>query len=375
MAVSEQAMVDATLLAIDELNAKGGVLGRSLEAVVLDGQSSDAQFAIHAKRLLSEHKVDVLFACWTSSCRKTLKPLVEAHNALMFYSVQYEGMEQSENIIYSGSTLNQQVLPAVKWSIDHLGKKVFLVASDYVFPHAANKLIKPQLLTLGASIVGEAYLPLGSQDVQRVVSDIKKTKPELILNTVNGNTNESLFEAFHHHNIFTPVMSFSVSETEMSHFLFEPVSHHYAARSYFQSIESRENRAFISRFKQRYGEQKNINASMVSAYSSVLLWAKAVEKVKTVDADTVRHRLNGFSVNGPGGRLTVSYINNHSWKPLHIGQLQADKQFKILWSSDGLIRPLPYPSYESIQYWHDFLNGLHDQWGQKWVAPTMKVAP
>ncbi|OUR95174.1 hypothetical protein A9Q81_13840 [Gammaproteobacteria bacterium 42_54_T18] len=183
MAISEQSVIDATQMAIDEINASGGGLGRSLSSVVIDGKSDGTAFAIGAEQLITKDKVSVIFGCWTSASRKKVKPIIEAYNHLLFYPVQYEGLEQSPNIIYTGATPNQQITPAVKWSTERFGKRISLAASDYVFPRAANTLIKKQLIALNANVVGEYYLPLGDQDVDAMIKAIAKTKPNSTVTT------------------------------------------------------------------------------------------------------------------------------------------------------------------------------------------------
>jgi len=193
LAISETSVVDATLLAIEEINDKGGILGRPVEPIVVDGASDWQKFAREAERLITEEKVSVIFGCWTSACRKTIKPVIERNHHLLFYPVQYEGLEASPNIIYTGAAPNQQIIPAVKWASDNLGTRFFLVASDYVFPRSANAIIKDQVSILGGEILGEEYIVLGSSDVEKAIEGIVKTQPDVILNTINGDTNVAFF--------------------------------------------------------------------------------------------------------------------------------------------------------------------------------------
>jgi len=369
MAISEKSVVDATQLAIDEINASGGLLGRRLEAVVIDGKSDWPSFASGAETLITQEKVSVIFGCWTSASRKEVKPVVEAYDHLLFYPVQYEGLEQSPNIIYTGATPNQQILPAVKWSTEHLGNRLYLAASDYVFPRAANTLIKKQLTALGAEIVGEYYLPLGSQAVAEMVDDIADSKADVILNTINGDSNLAFIQQLHSKGIKTPVMSFSIAEDELQQMNIEVMVGHYSAWNYFQSLDTPENQRFVANFKKRYGANRTTNASMEAAYLGVHLWAKAVIHANTDDVSTVRQALKGESYLAPEGKVTISALNNHLWKPLHIGQVQADGQFKIVWSQTETIRPLPYPSYRTRQSWQRYLDTLYQAWGNSWAAP------
>jgi len=369
MAISETSVVDATQFAIDEINASGGLLGRRLEAVVIDGKSDWPSFASGAETLIKQEKVSVIFGCWTSASRKEVKPVIEEYDHLLFYPVQYEGLEQSPNIIYTGATPNQQILPAVKWSTDYLGKRVYLAASDYVFPHAANTLIKKQLTALGVEIVGEYYLPLGSHAVVEMIDEIAANEADVILNTINGDSNLAFFEQLHRRGIETPVMSFSIAENELQQMNIKVMVGHYSAWNYFQSLDTPENQRFVVNFKKRFGTNRTINASMEAAYAGVHLWANAVIHGNTVDTSTVRQNLKGESYLAPEGKVTISALNNHLWKPLHIGQVEADGQFKIIWSQTESIRPLPYPAYRTQQSWQRYLDTLYQAWGNSWAAP------
>src|SRR5436190_21566959 len=189
MAMSERSVVDATMLAIEEINAAGGLLGRQIKPIIVDSRSEGSYAAQMAEKLITKDKVSVVFGCWTSSCRKTVKPIFEQYNHLLFYPVQYEGLESSPNIIYTGAAPNQQIIPAVKWMFDHKGTRFFLIGSDYIFPRIANMLIKEQVKALGGEVVGEEYLLLGASDVGSVIEKIKQSKPTVILNTINGDSN------------------------------------------------------------------------------------------------------------------------------------------------------------------------------------------
>lgn len=254
MAISATSVCDATLLAIEELNAAGGVLGRRIEPVVADGKSDWPTFASEAERLITREHVAVVFGCWTSAGRKTVKPIFEKHDHLLFYPVQYEGLEQSPNIIYTGAAPNQQILPAVKWSFDHLGRRFFLVGSDYVFPRTANAIIKAQVTALGGEIVGEEYLRLGSSEAAAVVQKIVQARPTVILNTINGDSNVAFFAALRGAGITPariPTVSFSLAEGELRHMDARTMAGDYAAWNYFQSVDSPENRRFVEAFRAR----------------------------------------------------------------------------------------------------------------------------
>ncbi|MBV1919918.1 MAG: urea ABC transporter substrate-binding protein [Pseudomonadales bacterium] len=374
MAISEKSVIDATQMAIDEINASGGVLGRPISSIVIDGKSDGPSFAKGAEQLITQDGVSVIFGCWTSASRKRVKPIVEAYNHLLFYPVQYEGLEQSPNIIYTGATLNQQIPPAVKWSTEHFGKRIFLAASDYVFPRAANTLIKTQLIALNADVAGEYYLPLGDQNVDAMIKAIANANPDVILNTINGDSNLAFFNQLAAKGIKTPVMSFSIAEDELQHLDLKSLEGHYSAWNYFQSLPSPTNLQFVNRFKQKYGKYRTTNASMEAGYLGVYLWAKAVTLAGSEDPASVKEALKGSSYEAPEGRVSISATNNHLWKPLFIGKVQPNGQFNIVWSNNANIRPLPFPSYRSKSSWQKYLDTLYQNWGGNWSA-QQKIPP
>jgi urea transport system substrate-binding protein len=292
MAISERSVIDATLLAIEEINSKGGVLGRPVQAVIEDGESDPRTFAARAEKLITEDKVCTVFGCWTSASRKTVLPVFEKHNHLLFYPVQYEGLEQSPNIVYTGAVPNQQIIPAIKWCVSFLKKnKFFLVGSDYVFPRTANAIIRDQAKLLGDDIVGEEYLLLGSSDVADVVSKIVAAEPDVILNTINGDSNVAFFRALRAAGVTpdkTPTISFSISEEELSRLSTKDLVGDYAAWSYFQTVDRSLNHEFVRRFQARYGTQRVISDPMEAAYFGVHLWAQAVKEAESDDVAEIR---------------------------------------------------------------------------------------
>ena len=372
MAISEKAVVDATLLALEEINEQGGLLGRKLQPVVRDGKSSGPTFAAEAERLITEDGASVVFGCWTSASRKTVRPVFERHDHLLFYPVQYEGLEASPNIIYTGAAPNQQIIPAVKWSIDNLGKRLFLAASDYVFPRAANTIIRDQAAAMGGEIVGEAYIVLGSKDVAGVVKQIVEARPDVILNTINGDTNVAFFAALRRAGITPariPTMSFSIAESELQAMGARSMVGDYASWNYFQSLDTEENRRFVARFRARYGQGRVVNDPMEAAYFGVQLWAQAVRDVKSARPGDVRLAMGGQSLTAPEGLVTVHLENNHTWKGVRIGRIRADGQFHVVWDMGRPVRPVPFPPTRTRAAWERFLTGLHAGWGNSWANP------
>ena len=296
-------------------------------------------------------------------------------NSLTFFAIefQYEGLETSPNIFYLGAAPNQQLIPGVKWSYDHLGKTFYLVGSDYVFPRSANSIIKDVIRALGGTVVGEKYILLGSKKVQPVVEDIISKNPNVILNTINGDTNIEFFKELQKRNTGSkkiPVVSFSISEVELNEM--KDISSFvgsYAAWNYFQSIQSPENRSFIQRFRNQFGKTSVLGDPLVSAYSGVYLWKEAVETANSFDTNLVIKSIANKSFNSPGGRVYIDHENHHTWKPVYIGKVNKNKQFDIVWSSQKVIRPFPFPRYKSVEGWNQFLSNLYKNWDENWANP------
>lgn len=378
MADSERPLVDATEMAIAEINAKGGVLGRPIEAVVADGRSDPEVFARQATRLITKDKVVAVFGCWTSGSRKTVKPIFEKYDNLLFYPLQYEGLEESPNIVYTGAAPNQQIIPALKWALGNLGRRFYLVGSDYVFPRAANAIIKDYVKRWRGQIVGEDYILSGSQDVAGVVQKIVKARPDVILNTINGDTNIAFFKALRAAGITPqkiPTMSFSIAEQELTALPRRDLAGDYAAWNYFQSIDSPRNHAFVRAFKARFGASRVTSDPIESAYVDVYLWAQAVEAAGTTNPDVIRRAVTERSFDAPEGMVYVDGGNRNTWRTVRIGRIQPDGQFAIVWSSGYPIRPEPFPPERTRAQWNAFLNHLYTSWGDRWFNPGPAAAP
>jgi len=247
MSSSEKPVQEATLLAIEHINASGGLLGRKLEPVLMDGASDPDEFARQAERLTQQEGVKVLFGCWTSASRKSVLPVLRRNNALLFYPLQYEGIEQSPNVVYTGATLNQQLVPGVKWAFDNLGKRFFLVGSDYVYPRVSNLVAATQIKGLGGEVVGEEYIPMGSDDVESLVEKIAESKPDVILSTINGGSNQAFFKALRAKGIKStdiPTVSMSLTESLVQQMGVDDVVGDYSVKNYFADIDTEANKAF-----------------------------------------------------------------------------------------------------------------------------------
>ncbi len=372
LAMSESQLADAVLLAVDEINTRGGLLGRTIQPVIADAGSDLDTYQREAERLVVEEKVDVIFGGYTSASRKRIKTVVEAHNKLLFYPLPYEGIEESENIVYNGSAPNQQYIPALKWCFDNLGSRFYLVGSDYIWPRVVIELLKDLIHGLRGEILGEDYILLGSQKVDHITRKIHRLEPQVVLSFIVGTSNIPFFDQLHALGITAqdmPVMAFAISEVELTAMDAQKLAGNYSCWSYFQSVDSKVNREFVVRFKKRYGDDRVINASIEAGYFGVYLWAQAIMDAGTAETDKVRAALGDQSFEAPGGIVFVDAENLHTWKISRIGRIQSNGQFDIVWSSQKPIRPVPYPIYRSKAGWNALIEGLYREWGNAWANP------
>jgi urea transport system substrate-binding protein len=370
MAISESAVADSTLLAIEEINQRGGLLGRKIQPIVVDGASDWDTFAGESERLITEEKVSVVFGGWTSASRKMMLPVFEKYNHLLFYPVQYEGLEQSPNIVYTGAAPNQQVLPAVDWACENIGCKFFLIGSDYVFPRSANEIIKLRVAELEGEILGEEYRVLGDQNFNEIILKIKNTNPDVILNTINGDSNLYFFKQLREHGIYPqdiPTISFSIGENEIAQLMTMNMTGDFAAWNYFQVIDSTENKNFVKNFQNKYGKNRTVTDPMEAAYIGVYLFAKAVEKVELDDTNKIRGALKGLTLVAPEGVVGIDPQTQHLSKIVRIGEITDDGQFKIISSSEVPVIAEPYPKYKTKNEWNLFLSDLYRGWNNKWA--------
>ena len=347
MSISEIGVRDAELLAIKELNEAGGVLGCQIKVVEEDGKSNPRMFAEKAKKLLEEDKVATIFGCWTSDSRKAVKPVVEEDYGLLWYPVQYEGFEASPNIMYMGAAPNQQVVPAIDYCAEQIGKRMYLLGSDYIFPRTANAIIKAQLKHLGGQCVGEVYVPMHEADFTQIVKEIKKLKPDVIINTLNGTSNQSFFSQLKYSGIEPediPVMSFSISDMEIKTIGVDKLKGHYVAWNYFESTATAKNTRFVSAYKKEFGTNKAVGDPEEAAYIAVNLWAAACNRAGTFDVEPVRIAAKGLSCIAPEGIVTIEGSNQHLNKITRIGKINENGQIDELYASPETVRPDPYLS-------------------------------
>ncbi|WP_183098395.1 urea ABC transporter substrate-binding protein [Nocardioides pelophilus] len=351
MAISEQTVRDSLTLAAEEINADGGILGKEIEFVEEDGASDPAIFAEKIDKLLTSDCVAAVFGGWTSASRKAMLPVVEANNGLLFYPVQYEGLEASENIYYTGATTNQQIIPAMDFLASEGVETLFLAGSDYVFPRTANKIIKQYAADLGIEIVGEEYVPLDDDDWTTQVAKIVEADPDFVFNTINGSSNVGFIKAYYEQGLSpetSPIISVSIAEEEAPA-MGKDVTGQYAAWNYFQSVESPANEVFINAFKERFGSDRPTSDPMEAAYTSLYLYKNLVEAADSFAVDDINESADGVSFDAPEGTVTIDGENHHIAKTGLIGRINSDNQFDIVWSSEEPIEPDPF--LEGYDWW------------------------
>ncbi len=366
MAISETVLKDTVLMAIDEINAKGGVLGKKLEPVVVDPASNWPLFAEKARQLISKDKVAVTFGCWTSVSRKSVLPVFEELNGLLFYPVQYEGEELSKNVFYTGAAPNQQAIPAVEYLMSKDGgtaKRFVLLGTDYVYPRTTNKILRAFLKSKGVAEadIMEEYTPFGHSDYQSIIAKIKKFSSEgkktAVISTINGDSNVPFYKELGNQGLKAkdvPVVAFSVGEEELRGVDTKPLVGHLAAWNYFMSLKNPANAEFTKKWA-AYAKAKGIaghkdkpltNDPMEATYIGIHMWKQAVEKAKSTDTDKVIAAMAGQTFTAPGGfTSTMDAKNHHLHKPVFIGEIKADGQFNVVWKTPGPVQAKPWSPF------------------------------
>ena len=361
MAISETTLKDTVQMLVDEQNKKGGVLGKMIEAVVVDPASNWPLFAEKARELISKDKVSAIFGCWTSVSRKSVLPVVEELNGILFYPVQYEGEESSKNVFYTGAAPNQQAIPAVDYPLKQGVKRWALVGTDYVYPRTANKILEAYLKSKGFKDedIMISYTPFGHSDWQSIVSDIKKFgtagKKTAVVSTINGDANVPFYKELSNQGISAkdiPVVAFSVGEEELSGIDTKPLVGHLAAWNYFESVDSDANDDFIEEWHKYTGDEKRVtNDPMEATYIGFNMWVKAVEKAGTTESNAVQDALIGVTVPNLSGSYATMMPNHHITKPVLIGEIQEDGQFQVVDET---------PTTVVADEWSDYLPGSKD---------------
>ena len=345
MAISEVTVRDAIKLAADEINAKGGVMGKQIQIVGEDGASDPAVFAQKAEKLIKDDCVAAVFGGWTSSSRKAMLPVFESNNSLLYYPVQYEGLESSKNIFYTGATTNQQIVPALDYLKEKGVKSLYLVGSDYVFPQTANRIIKAYAAANGIEIKGEDYTPLGSTDFSTIVNKVRASGAGAVFNTLNGDSNVAFFKEYTNAGLTPqkmPVVSVSIAEEEVKGIGAQNIEGQLTAWNYYQTLDNPVNKAFVAAFKDKFGQDRVTSDPMEAAYISVYLWKNTVEKAKAFDTKSIQDSAGGVTFDAPEGLVTIDGENHHITKTARIGEIHPDGLIYTIWESPGPIEPDPY---------------------------------
>lgn len=365
MAISETALKETALMAIEEINAKGGVMGKKLEPVVVDPASNWPLFAEKARQLIATDKVAAVFGCWTSVSRKSVNPVFKELNGLLFYPVQYEGEELEKNVFYTGAAPNQQAIPAVEYLMSKDGggaKRFVLLGTDYVYPRTTNKILRAFLKSKGVAEadIMEDYTPFGHSDYQTIIAKIKKFASEgkktAVISTINGDSNVPFYKELGNAGLKAtdvPVVAFSVGEEELRGVDAKPLVGHLAAWNYFMSLKNAENDAFTKKYRE-YAKKKGLpnadkvvtNDPMEATYVGIYMWKQAVEKAKSTDTDKVIAAMGGQTFKAPSGFvLTMDKTNHHLHKPVFIGEIRPDGQFSVVWKTKEPIRAQPWSPF------------------------------
>lgn len=365
LALSEKPIVDALLFAIDEINSNGGLLDRKVMPVIFDGASNPEEFGRKAEQLIVQEKVALIIGSYTTDCRKAVKKVVEDYGHLFICPVQSEGLELSEQMILTGATANQQVFPALLWLTEQVGKKIFIVGNEEIYARAVGELVHLLSRSIDAEVVEEVYLPIETQDVREIIEKIIQKQPSVIVNLFYGDIQGAFFQALKMAGLSSdriPNMLFTISEVEVQRLGVDLMVGNYASWSYFQSLDTPENKAFVEAFQSRYGIDRPINDPMQIAYISLHLWAEAARIGRSVDPTTVIRYLRNRTMVAPEGIVSIDPYAYAMWRPSRIGKINKDGQFDVVWSSEKAIYPVLYP-FKSRREWEEMLSTFYKKNG------------
>lgn len=347
MAVTETEHFLGTALAIQHINSRGGILGREIEVVAYDPGSDPATYRRMADRLLTEDGVSVIFGCSTSAERKAVLPTIERRNGLLWYPSLYEGFEYSPNVVYTGAVPNQNSFPLAEYLIRHVGRRVFLIGSDYIYPHETNRIMRDLVEAYGGAIAGELYLPMEASEtaLHEALGRVREAAPEVLFSTVVGRTAQRFYRLYREAGFDParlPIASLTMAEGEVSVIGPEYCAGHITAATYFGSLDTPANRRFVADFQKAYGAAQPTSMWSAGSYAQVLLFARTLERTATLDTQRLLEAAYGLPLEAPEGTIQIDADNNHAWLTTRIGRARSDGGFELLWQSPGPIRPDPY---------------------------------
>lgn len=372
LALSEKSILDAEIMAIDEINAAGGINHRRVVYSAPDCRSEATVFAAEARRLLDQEKVSALFGCWTSESRKAVVPVLDEFRSLLFFPGNFEGLERSARVIYAGGAANQSVLPAVRWAYDVLhSRKFYVVGLEEVWSRSSSEIAKDAVKATGSEVIGESYTQAQTPAIDAIVAAIQQAKPDMILNFLYGDSNLAFYSAMHRAGLMAdkqPMIAFGFAEDESRRFQQSDIVNQYAAWNYFQSVERPANKAFVERFHAKYDKNRVVGDPMIAAYNSIKFWARSATEVGPENIAALTANLLRQSMDAPDGIVTIDRDSQAVWRPFHVGRLLSSGQFQIVWSIDKPIRPVIYVGTRTLDQWDLFLAGLQKRWGGHWSA-------
>jgi urea transport system substrate-binding protein len=372
LAISERSLIDAEVLALEEINAQNLIPGRLVKWVQADGRSDPAAFADQSRRMIEDQKADVIVGGLTAECRKAMLSVIESRDSLLLFPANFEGIERSPHVIYAGGSANQVTVPAVRWCIDGLkAKRFFVVGSEEVSSRCSAEIAKDSIKASKGELTGESYLPLTGGDASPLIEAIRLAKPDVVLNFLVGDSNVGFYTALKRVGLTPeklPVVGFAIAEDELRRFPSGDLTGHYSAWSYFQSLDRKENVEFVRKFKAKYGEERVVSDSMVAAYNALIIWSQAVKEAGTGQARIVLQHFDRQSLDAPEGVVTIDPESRIAWRPFHVGKARVDGQFDVIYSINKPIHPETYVPTRPQYQWEALLVELKARWGGRWSS-------
>lgn len=367
MAIEEKPMMEAMMLAIDEINDNGGLLGRTLEPILFDGASNPERYAKGALELIQQEKVAVIFGGGDSISRRNTRAIIEAESALLVYPMDYEGGKPSPRIVYVGAAPNQKLIPAVNWAFQNIGSRFFLIGTDTIYSHVANAIIKDFIYALNAEVIGESYIPIDNTlGLDSIIERIEASRPDVILNSIEGAGNLDFFKLLREtHPTNIPTISFDLTENTLRYLTRVHFDKDYAIWGYFQTINSKKNQEFEQAFYDKYGKGRAIDDPMESSYVGVYLWSQAVIDAKSSDPNAVLKNIPNQSFTGPSGLIYMDRETQSAYRPVRIGVV-TDHQFQVVWDSETSIMPVQYTLFRTPHEWDELIKEFYEKWGRQW---------
>lgn len=370
MSIEEQPIIEAILMAINEINLKGGLLESTIEPVIFDGASDPEKYVKGAKELIEKSQVVAIFGGGNSISRRNIQPIIEQYENILIFPMHYEGGKPSPHIVYVGAAPNQQIIPGVYWAFRNIGSRFFLVGTDSIYSHVVNAIIKDFIYALNGEIVGESYVSIDNYtELNPIIDRIEASKPDIILNTIEGSSNLEFFKLLRQtnaHPITTPTISFDLTENLLKHLSGVNLEKDYALWSYFQSLDNKKNQTFEENFYTQYGKGRAIDDPMESSYVGVHLWAQAVTDANSFYPNTVLKNIPNQSFIAPSGLIYIDRETLSAYRPVRVGIAQPDNQFKIVWDSGTSIMPVQYTLFRTPEEWDQLIKDLYEKWGRQW---------